>query len=232
MEKELLETKVRFEGAVRDSLEKAVKSHIETHNGVTLVDIVKFLYQSILGAHHVLDHMNDKQIETWIKEQLESAEPADRPLMEPLFGTSWVRLDLEAFKHKHGDNYRLATRMFIKGRSVKKVKSSEFSEAMERLNKLLSNRKIRSMHSQIDLSVLADRFLRTYRQMGFPPLHHSASYTKQNPPYIIVPSQSPMPKRTCASVPAPDKRRNEHQGLYTANKNEPKIAKTMKKQDK
>jgi hypothetical protein len=192
MEEELV-AEVCFEGEGRSALEKAVKNHIETHRGVTFVDIMKFLYQSVLGGHHVLNHMSDEQVETWIKEQLESAEPADRPLTEPLLGNRWVRLDLEAFKHEHGNNYRLAARMFISGRSVEKTKSSEFSQAMERLNRLLSTRKIRLTRLNVDLSAPADRFLRTYEQMGFPPLHHSASYTKQNPPYVIVPSKS-LPK--------------------------------------
>jgi hypothetical protein len=183
---------------------------------------VKFLYQSVLGTYHILDHMNDKQIETWIKEQLNSAEPADRPFTEPLFGDKWVRLDLGAFKHKYGDNYRLATRMFMNGRSVEKARNNEFILATERLNKLLSNDKVRPIRSHADLSVSAERFMNTYKQMGFPPLHHSASYTKQNPPYIIVPSESPMPERTSALVPATDKRRHRQLNLFTANKNKPK----------
>ena len=206
MEKELLGTEVYFEGAARDMLEKAIKNHIETHSGVTVVDIVKFLYQSVLGTHHILDHMKDNQIETWIKEQLASARPADRPLTEPLFGKSWVRLDLEAFKHKHGNNYRLATRMFMNGRCVERTESKEFLQTIERLNKLLLDRKIKPTHSYIDLSVAAERFMKTYKQMGFPPIHHSASFTKQNPPYIIVPSESHPPAKTCAPASAPDKK--------------------------
>jgi hypothetical protein len=234
MEKELLGTEVYFEGAAQDALEKAVKNHIETHFGVTVVDIVKFLYQSVLGTHHILDHMNNDQIETWIKEQLESARPADRSLTEPLFGNRWVRLDLEAFKHEHGNNYRLATRMFMNGRCVQKAKSKEFLRTIERLNKLLSNRKIRPTHSHIDLSVAAERFMKTYKQMGFPPLHHSASFTKQNPPYIIVPSETHeihAPARTCAPTSAPDIGCHRQPRLFTANKNKPKTARTRKKQD-
>jgi hypothetical protein len=206
MEEEVSRIEVLFEGAAPGMLEKTVKNHVETHDGVTLVDIVKFLYQSILGTHHILDHMNDEQIETWIREQLESAEPADRPLTEPMLGNSWVRLDLQAFKHKHGNNYGLATRMFINGRYVKKGESNEFSRAIEKLNKLLRNRKVRPLRLHIDLSVPADCFLKTYKQMGFPPLHHSASYTKQNHPYIIIPCESPAAAGACAPVRAPSAR--------------------------
>jgi hypothetical protein len=231
MEKELLGIEVYFEGAARGALEKTVKNHIETHSGATVVDIVKFLFQSVLGTHHILNHMNDKQVETWIKEQLESAEPADRPLAEPLFGKRWVRLDLEAFKHKHGNDYRLATRMFMDGRRVEKARSKEFLQTIERLNELLSNRKIRPIHSDIDLSFAAERFIKKYKQMGFPPLHHSASFTRQNPSYIVIPSESPAPARTCTVASASDKRRHMQLRLFTANKNKPKTTKTTKKQD-
>jgi hypothetical protein len=228
MVEELLRTEVCFVGVARGEFEKAAKNYIETHGGVTLVDIVKFLYQSVLGTHHILEHMNDKQIETWIKEQLESAEPADRPLTEPLFGNTWVRLDLGAFKHEYGDNYTLAIRMFLNGRSVEKARNNEFTRTIERLNKLLSNRKIRPTYSQIDISIPAKHFIKTYKQKGFPPLHHSASYAKQNPPYIIIPSKNPALAMTCTPIPAIDKRRHRQPGLLTANKNKPKTAKTTK----
>jgi len=190
MEKELSGLEVCFAGAARDEFEKAIKNYVVTHSGVTLVDIVKFLYQSVLGTHHILDHMDDGQIENWIKEQLESAKPADRPLAEPLFGKRWVRLDLGAFRLQHGNDYRLAAQMFLSGRCKEKGSDKEFSRTIERLSKLLQNQKVRPIRSQFELSTAFCLFIKTYKQMSFPPLHHSTSFMKQNPPYIVVPSES------------------------------------------
>ena len=189
MEKHL-EAEICFDGAARGEFEKAVKNHIEIHKGVTFVDVVKFLYQSIMGTHHILDHMDDHQIQTWLKEQLESANPANRSFTELLFGDRWVRLDLAAFKHRYGVDYRLAARLFLTGKSVKRTGVKEFSQAMEKLNRLVSNHKIRSIDSHVDLASSAVSFLETYKHENFPPLHHSESYTKQNPPYIIIPAES------------------------------------------
>jgi hypothetical protein len=193
VEKELASIEVCFQGTARDSLERAIKTHIKTRRGITFVDIVKFLYQSVLGSHHVLDQMNDEQIETWIKEALESAKPADRPLTERLYGKRWVRLDLGAFKREHGGDYRPAARMFMKGKLAKRATSKEFLTVMERLKNMVADRKITPLNSSLHLTDPVNRFLKTYRQKGYPPTHHSPLYTKKNPPYILVPSNS-VPK--------------------------------------
>ena len=136
-------TKVKFEGTAENLLEKAVKRHIETHTDVAFTDVVKMLYQSVLGSFHILDHMDEKQIETWIRETLTAVEPAIRPLTEKLYGKRWVRLDLGAFKHKNGNDYRLATQLFMKAKCETRVSQGKFMVVMNRLLKVVKDGKIK-----------------------------------------------------------------------------------------
>ena len=189
-------TKVQFEGAAKNLLEKAVKRHIETHTDVAFTDVVKMLYQSVLGSFHVLDHMDEKQIETWIREALTAVEPAKRPVTEKLYGKRWVRLDLGAFKHKNGNDYRLATQSFMKAKCETRVSQDKFRVVMNRLLKVVKDGKIKPKRSDLDLAALADCFLKQYERKGFLPLHHSEAYSKTNPQYLVVPSESTIKPRS------------------------------------
>lgn len=177
---------IRFDGNAEDELSEAIKIHIETHCNVTLIDVIKFLYQSVLGSFHLLDHMTEGEIETWIKKNLAVAQPEKELLTEKLYGNKWVRVNLGAFKQKYGNNHKLLTKLFLKGKEEKRTSTTEFSIKLDSLLKLVVKGKIRPLNSNPNLPDLAVGFFADYRQRGFPPLHHSPPYSEKNPQYIVV----------------------------------------------
>ncbi|MFP3984768.1 MAG: hypothetical protein ACLFU9_02200 [Candidatus Bathyarchaeia archaeon] len=179
--------KVEFDGEADDELSDAIKRHIETHENITLIDIVKFLYQSVLGSFHLLDHMSEKEMEAWIQKNLAIAKPEEKSLTEKLYGNTWVRLDLGAFKHKYGDDFKLLARLFISGKEEKRIPTTELATRLDALLKKVVTRKIRALNSNINLSDLAFGFIKDYKKRGFPPIHHSHLYSATNPQYIVVP---------------------------------------------
>jgi hypothetical protein len=182
--------RVKFEGEALDDLSLAIKNHVEAHDGVTLVDIVKFLYQSVLGSLHILDHMSEPEIEAWIEKNFATHQPDKGPLTENLYGDKWVRLNLGAFKHRYGPNKKLLVRLFLTGKEKERVSVAKFSSKMREVFKLVSTGKVRASNSTRSLPDLASSFLLEYERMGYPPLHHSRSYSEKNPEYIVVPRES------------------------------------------
>ncbi len=177
---------IRFDGEADDELSEAVKVQIETHCNVTLVDVVKFLYQSTLGSFHLLDHMTEGEIETWIRKNLAAAQPKKEPLTEKLCGAKWVRINLGAFKQKHGNDYKLLTNLFMKGSDEKRTPKTGFSTELDSLLKLIVTEKIKPLDPDFNLPDLAVDFLTDYKRRGFPPLHHSPLYNEKNPQYIVI----------------------------------------------
>jgi hypothetical protein len=178
--------KIKFDGKAEDELSDAIKHHIETHDNVTLIDVIKFLYQSVLGSFHMLDYMSENETEAWIKRDLAIAEPEEKPLTEKLYGEKWIRLNLGAFKQKYGNDHKLLTELFIRGKEEKRVLVAELSIKLDLLLKLVVARKIRPLNSSANLPDLAASFLTDYKRRGFPPLYHSQSYSEKNPRYIVV----------------------------------------------
>lgn len=192
---------VKFEGDALDDLSLVIKNHVEAHEGVTLVDIVKFLYQSVLGSLHILDHMSERQIERWIAKNFTVCHPDKGPLTENLYGNRWVRLNLGAFKHRYGPNKKLLVRLFLKGREEERVSVAEFSSKMREVFKLISAGKIRASNATRSLPDLASSFLLEYERMGYPPLHHSPSYSEKNLEYVVVPRESLVQLETKKTPP-------------------------------
>jgi hypothetical protein len=183
----LTSIKIKFDGKAEDELSEAIKLHVETHPDVTLVDVIKFLYQSVLGSFHLLDHRSESEIKTWINRNLTAAQPEKEPLTEKLYGDKWVRVNLGAFKQKYGDDYKLLIKLFMKGKEEKRILTTEFSAKLDSLLKLVVTGKIRPLNSNPDLPDLVVGFFADYRKRGFPPLHHSLSYSEKNPQYLVVP---------------------------------------------
>ncbi len=182
----LASIKIKFEGKAEDKLSEAVRLHIEAHNDITLIDVIKFLYQSILGNHHLLDHMTESEVAEWIRKSIEAAQPKEELLIEKLYGCKWVRVNLGAFKQKHGDDYNLLVRLFVKSKGERKASPAEFSIELDSLLKLVEDGKIKPLDSNVELLDPAAGFLTNYKQKCFPPLHHSQLYSEKNPQYVVV----------------------------------------------
>lgn len=186
--------KLRFVGEAKDQFGKILKTHIETHVEVTFIDLLKLLYQSILGSHHIFDTMKEDRIKLWIKKNLKAAESANRPLTEGLYRPIWVRVDLEAFKGKYGDDHESLIDLFLKGRQEKRGSIAELSHLMDMLVQRIGDDSIVPLYSNSNLVDLADHFLANYKQRSCPPIHHSKLYREKNPPYLVVPTTA-MKKR-------------------------------------
>jgi hypothetical protein len=178
---------IKFEGEAQDDISLAIKHHVKDHEGATFIDLVKFLYQSVLGNLHILDHMSKPEIEAWIARHLAASQPDDGPLTENLYGDDWVRLNLGAFKHRYGPNKKLLSRLFLTGKEKERLSAAEFSSKMQEVFKLVSTGKIISCNPEKSLPDLVSSFLQEYEKVGFPPLHHSLSYMEKNAEYIVVP---------------------------------------------
>ena len=179
---------LRFVGEAKDQFDRILKIHIETHVGVTFIDLLKLLYQSILGSHHIFDNMKEDRIKLWIKKNLKTAKPANRPLTEELYGYMWIRVDLGAFKEIYGDDHESLTDLFMKGRQEKRGSLAELSHLMDMLAQHIGKGNIVSLDFNLNLVDLADHFLANYKQRSCPPIHHSKLYREKNPPYLVVPS--------------------------------------------
>jgi hypothetical protein len=183
--------KLEFAGEGKDQFSETIKQFINNHEGVTFVDILKLLYQSALGPHHIFDMMKENEIEKWIEKNLDDAEPSENSLTEKLYGKKWVKINLGAFKKKYGSAYRKLFEIFLKGREEKRGSMHKFLRLQDELVVLIKDRKIRSSSCQDTMLIgLVNEFITSYRKKGCPPLHHSRLYMRKNGPYLVVSSKS------------------------------------------
>ena len=99
-EKRLSLLELRFVGRAEDDFIKVLREYMELHEGVSLIDLLKFLYQSSLGSFHLLEMMNETKMLNWIKKNLENTQPSDGSLAEELYGKKWVRLNFGPYKKR------------------------------------------------------------------------------------------------------------------------------------
>ncbi len=188
---ELSSIELEFIGESQNRFVRVIKEQIETHEGVTFVDLLKFLYQSVLGPHHIFDMMEEREIQKWVERSLSNALPTDNPLIERLYGKKWVRIDLGSFKKNYGNDSKTLFEIFLRGKKEKRDSIRRFSQLLGELAKLVKKGQIEPKSQVANLKNLVDSFLIDYRRKGFPPLHHSEAYTKKNNQYLVVSSQLP-----------------------------------------
>ena len=187
---ELSEIELKFIGSCSDQYNKAIKRHIGTHKGTTFIDLLKFLYQSELGSHHMLDVLKEDDIKNMIKNSISKADLADRSLMEKLYGRKWVRIDLGAYKKMYGDAPETLYALFSEGKRENRGSINRFIELADLLRRLVEKQELVPLSGKNELAQLVSRFLIEYKRRGCPPLHHSKPYLENNPPYLVVSSKS------------------------------------------
>ena len=188
---------LRFVGRAKDDLNKALKKHMELHEGVNLFDLLKFLYQSSLGSFHLLEIMDEVEVLNWIRKNLKNTRPLDGTMAEELYGKKWVRINFGPYKMKYGNDYQRIHRAFVKNKKMKRRQPAEFGRLLERLIDAFRKRRIQSVaETPIDLRIVVD-FLREYKEKGYPPVHHSKSYMLKNrSDYLVIPRSS-LGEMTC-----------------------------------
>jgi hypothetical protein len=189
--KSLSKIELKFTGPAENSFEKALKEQIELHEGVTFIDLLKFLYQSSLGSFHIFEMMNDVQVKNWIREGINKVKPSNDPLIERLYGGKWVRLNLGAYKKKYGNDLRKLYEVFAKSKVMEKGELDEFEELLMKLVEGLRGGKIEPVTRDSRFLGLVEDFVGELRRNVYPPIHHSEIFMQKNKyEYLVIPSSS------------------------------------------
>lgn len=190
-EKRLSSIELRFTGCAEDRFTNALKKQMELHEGVTLMDLLKFLHQSSLGPFHIFEMMDETQIMDWIRKNLKRAKPSDGPLVEELYGKKWVRINLESYKKRFGNDYQKLYEIFVDAKSMKEGRLSEYRELLRKLVNAIRNGKIQPKNGEPKILSLVEDFLKEYEKEDYPPIHHSETYMlRNNSEYLVVPHSS------------------------------------------
>jgi hypothetical protein len=190
-EKRLSLLELRFVGRAEDDFTKVLRKHMELHEGVSLFDLLKFLYQSSLGSFHLLEMMNETKMLNWIKKNLENTQPSDGSLVEELYGRKWVRLNFGPYKKRYGNDYRKIYEAFMKAKNMKQGHVEEFRKLLESLIDAFRRGRIQFVSYEPRALSLVEGFLKEYEEEGYPPVHHSKAYMlKNSSDYLVVPRSS------------------------------------------
>jgi hypothetical protein len=182
---------LRFMGPAEDRFDKALKKHMELHEGVCLPDLLKFLYQSSLGSFHLLEMMDQTKMINWIRRNLEKTRPSDGLLVEELLDRKWVRLNFGPYKKKYGNDYLNIYEAFMKAKNMKQGRQEEFRRLVKELIEVFQKRRIRPISDEPQALSLVLAFLEEYKKSDYPPVHHSKSYMLKNTSdYLVIPRSS------------------------------------------
>ena len=190
-DKRLSSLELRFVGRAEDRFTSALEGHMELHEGVGLSDLLKFLYQSSLGSHHLLEMMDETEMLNWIRKNLENTHPSDGSLTEELYGKKWVRLNFGPYKKKYGNDYQKIYEAFMKAKSLEREQPEEFKKLLKRLMDAFRKGTIRFVADEPEALGLFENFLKEYEEKGYPPIHHSKTYMlKNSDDYLVIPQSS------------------------------------------
>jgi hypothetical protein len=179
---------LKFAGSAEDRFIKAMKKQMEMHEGVTFVDLLKFLYQSTLGPFHLLEMMNKTELKEWIRKNLASTKPSEGPLTEELYSKKWVRVNFGPYKRQYGNDYQRIYEAMISAETIKHGELKEYTDLLKKLVDAIKRKKIRPLTEEPTFLSLVETFLKEYDEEGFPSIHHSHMYMERNScDYLVVP---------------------------------------------
>jgi hypothetical protein len=189
--KYLSSLELQFVGNAEDHFSKALRMQMELHEGVTLFDLMKFLYQSSLGSFHLFEMMGEAKLLDWVRKNLENTHPSDGPLTEDLLSKKWVRVNLGPYKKKFGNDCQRICEMFIKAKSLRQGQLRRFRDLLEKLLGAFRKGEIKSVPDESNIADLVRDFLLAYEEEDFPIVHHSKIYMQKNSSdYLVVPRSS------------------------------------------
>lgn len=189
--KPLASIELKFIGLAEDSFTKALKEQMKLHEGVTLMDLLKFLYQSCLGPFHLFEMMDETQLRDWIRKNLEDAKPSNGPLTEKLYGKKWIRVNFGPYKKRFGNDYQRIYEILAEAKSMKQGQLKEYRNLLKKLVDAIAKGKIEPGTEEPRILRLVESFLREYEEKEYPPIHHSETYMLKNTSeYLVVPYSS------------------------------------------
>jgi hypothetical protein len=182
---------LKFTGCAEDRFTKALKKQMQLHEGVTFIDLLKFLYQSSLGPFHLFEMMNETELKNWTRKNMKKAKSSDGPLAEELYGKKWVRINFGPYKKRFGNDYKRIYEAFVKAKRMRQGQLKEYTNLLRRLVDAIKKGKIKPVTKEPRLLSLVENFLDEYEKKDYPPIHHSKTYMLRNSSeYLVVPSSS------------------------------------------
>jgi hypothetical protein len=189
--KTLTSTELCFAGRAEDDFEGALKEQMGLHEGVTIMDLLKFLYQSSLGPFHLFEMMNDTELKEWIRKNLDDSRPSEGPVTEKLYGKKWARVNFGPYKKRFGNDHQRIYKLFAGAKGMKQVQLDEYRNILKKLLEVVARGKIRPKTHEPNILRPVQIFLKEYEEKHYPPIHHSKSYMLKNTSeYLVVPCSS------------------------------------------
>jgi len=162
-----------------------IRVHLQLHSGCEIQDIYKLLFQSILGPEHLLK--DPAAARERLRLEWEAQPGADdEPLLEPisLDGTI-VRANLRPWKAKGVDWLELWNAFFRSAQSIQADKIAFITVWQKSLDRL------QEFPQFAEKNIM--QFDEKMRIIGYPVMHHSASYQHHNRPAYRVLRQAFLP---------------------------------------
>ena len=156
---------------------RALLAHIQVHPRLRPQDVFKFIYQSSFGCEHLVSSLSGAV--EYIRSEYEKITATDKKvLVEPLDG-QYSRVDLAYLDR--GLSAETLGKLFCS--SAKKEVSGELA-----LKEKIEVARILARKELFDFSLDAfERDLETWRDGGFPPVHHSDTFRElYHPSYRVI----------------------------------------------
>ena len=182
---------LKFAGAAENAFAAALKEQMKLHEGLTIMDLLKFLYQSVLGPFHLFARMDEAQLKEWIRKNLEDTKPSDLRLTEKLYGKKWIRVNFGPYKKRFGNDYQRIYEILVEAKSMRQGQLKEYRNLLKKLVDAIAKGKIKPATEAPRILQQVESFLKEYEEKEYPPIHHSEIYMLKNTSeYLVVPYTS------------------------------------------
>ena len=161
--------------------EKNLRKTIERYPHLTLQDIFKFEYQSILGPGHLIK--DEESALEYLKQEVETIVYRDDLLNEPLteeLGNGTIRINLRPYLHKKYPIEDLA-KIFYASQEYYKVPKENLIKELEE-----NKENIKRLYSNYQESAY-EEYIKLLKDNDFRPFSHSLIYrSNYYPAYRVV----------------------------------------------
>lgn len=152
----------------------------ELHQSLEGCDVIKFTFQSVFGAEHLLQDVDAAR--EYLHKEIESVKGLEEKESEPLFeeiSDEYVRLNLYPFIYVRGYKEDDLFNLFFKTASTQSGSNMKFDkEIMDNLETLKEDIDYKKAKSDID------EYLQSYK---YQPVTHSEDYRRiEKPHYRVV----------------------------------------------
>jgi hypothetical protein len=161
----------------RDDVAAVIAAHFEMRQGLEPQDIYKLLYQGVLGPEHLMDDVWAAKKSLYLEVVRLPEALAIQPILEPL-SPALCRVNLQPFIQGGGRVdivwwlFRQTARNYRPGTLIDLERSWRYFLA--------------TPWASLYAPEILVQFWQRMATAGFPPVHHSRSYTEANAPHYRV----------------------------------------------